>query len=126
MGGNALGLVAEVVTLLNQRAMTCCVWAVLEGPERRIGGHAVAQLKEWNGRLTGWVTQVVMDHLAGARLRDQWLLDLDCWIHEANAVLDKAGQPPITDCFMLTKRHTDAWTRHAAFKEDWWLYRREV
>lgn len=126
MGGNALGLISEVMTLLNQGAHAVCIWAVLEGPEHRLVGHAVAQIKEWNGHLVGWVTQVEMDHHAGVRLREQWLLDLDCWVHEGNALLVKAGHAPVTECMMLTKRHSEAWTRHAAFKEAWWLYKREV
>lgn len=101
------------------------VWVVLD-QDHQIVGHALAQLREWDGYLVGWVSQVEMDVIAGPKLLHQFLDELEQqWLPELNAYLAPANQK-VTRMIMASPRMTNAWARHAGFHPHQQLFIRDV
>jgi len=118
-------LMATVWALFSQASPLLYLVAAVEVETDRIVGHAMGDIRKWDGKMVGWIGQVEMDQAAGRELVDAFLTHSSNWVHSVNQVLQPQGIE-VDTLIMCTPRMTDAWARHAGFEPYRVLLKREV
>lgn len=110
--GNADALVNDVWKLYAEKSFYLGLFVGLD--DEQIVGHVLAFIREWDGRMVGWITQVENDRIAGRDLIDHVLVTLGNWVEEWNFSFKNHGIR-IDDLLFCTPRMDDAWARHSGF-----------
>lgn len=102
------------------------LWVALDAYGNLVG-HALGDVRHWDGRMCCWVLQVVMDTPAGTALKTEFLTALKVWWQEVNHYSRAQNGPEIHRPLMQSYRITDAaWARHAGFKPYAHIYQMEM
>lgn len=101
------------------------VWAALDHAGRVVG-HALAQVRDYDGTTVAWVAQVEMDTVAAKATKLEFLDEIERWVKEVNAILEARKLAPITTIMMSSPRMTDGWARHAGFDPYRMVYTRAL
>lgn len=112
--GNADALVQDVWKLYAERSPYLGLFVGIE--DEQIVGHALAFIREWDGRLVGWLTQVENDRIAGRELVDRVIATLGNWVEEWNFSFKSHGIR-VEDLMMCTVHMNDAFARHSGFTD---------
>ena len=124
MNGNADVLVNTVWKLYAEKSPLLGLWVWITDDKRLIG-HALAKVEEFDGRLVGWVTQVEMDEPATRNEKELGITTLENWVRNLNQLYQAQGIK-VTELMMISKRMNDPWARHAGFELYRAIFRREV
>jgi len=101
------------------------LWVALDAQDR-IVGHALGDVRYWDGRLVCWILQVVMDAPAGLALKTEFLTALTVWWHEAASHSRVTGGDDVGRPLMQSYRMTNAWVRHSGFTPYANIYQMEM
>lgn len=126
-GAKPEAFVHNLWTLFAAKSPLLGVWAALPPDATYVApvcGHIVTTIEPFNGATVAWVQQCQMDLRTPQAFIDTFLLDMEAWIAEANAVLPAANK--VTETLFMTTRDTEVWTRRAGFDLHRTIYRRPV
>lgn len=119
-GGDGQNLVDQTWLMYAQRSKALGLWAGLRLGE--VVGHALADIRMWDGQAVSWVLQLETDEVVGRAYRDYVLQTLDEWALEAAQALKVTVERHV----MSTPRMVDAWARHSGFTPYRILHERPV
>jgi hypothetical protein len=119
-GTGADGLVNEVWKAFAASSPALGLWVGIQDDE--IVGHALADIRFYDGTPVVWVLQVETDIVVGRAYRDFILKTIDDW----GLAASKAMNLTVIDSLMSTPRINDAWARHSGYEPYRVIHRRRI
>lgn len=93
------------------------LWAILDDEDRLIG-HAVADIRQWDGEWIGWVSQIDCDIPAPRPDRDRMVGMFIEWVRAVNAGAQARQAGIVVKHLVYSTPHAAAtWVRHTGFQE---------
>jgi len=121
--GNAESLVNDVCKLHAEKSPLLGLFVAIE--DEQVVGHALAFVRDWDGRWVAWVTQVEMDHPVDRVLRGELLAVLGRWVEEFNLAFKVQGIH-VSEMMICTPLMHDGWARHSGFTPYRYLMIRKI
>jgi hypothetical protein len=119
-GTNADAMVNEVWKMFAANSPAFGLWVGIK--DDQIVGHALADIRPYDGEWRVWVLQVETDIVVGRAYRDFVQKTIDDWGLGAAKALNLT----VGDSLMSTPRINDAWARHSGYEVYRVIHRRRI